>query len=322
MKKVFLIIACMLLTACVENLIHISVLPNGKYSIKYNSIGDKSDLENDDFLHPENTALIKWSSTMTSLEKDSIRPDSLNWERETIVTEPVSQKISFTNSESLIYDIDVIKSEYFFWDNYRFDSTINSLAIDDKYPSIVEFLDIEADSLSWIAPAKEYIIKTSLKEYDNEAKLNTIFREKINNQIDSYFEYAIERKLVEKFDKDSSLILKDALRPIANTLPRNFFKEITILIDEYEKDFTKNTALMNDYFQFNIKLPGIVRQNNAESISGSLLVWSFDFDDIAKDEFKMYANSIRINKLRIQLLLVIIIVGFLGILWNQKLKKK
>ena len=322
MKKVFLIIACMLLTACVENLIHISVLPNGKYSIKYNSIGDKSDLENDDFLHPENTALIKWSSTMTSLEKDSIRPDSLNWERETIVTEPVSQKISFTNSESLIYDIDVVKSEYFFWDNYRFDSTINSLAIDDKYPSIVEFLDIEADSLSWIAPAKEYIIKTSLKEYDNEAKLNTIFREKINNQIDSYFEYAIERKLVEKFDKDSSLILKDALRPIANTLPRNFFKEITILIDEYEKDFTKNTALMNDYFQFNIKLPGIVRQNNAESISGSLLVWSFDFDDIAKDEFKMYANSIRINKFRIQLLLIMIVVGFLGILWNQKLKKK
>ena len=41
---------------------------------------------------------------------------------------------------------------------------------------------------------------------------------------------------------------------------------------------------MNDYFQFNIKLPGIVRQNNAESISGGLLVWSFDFDDIAKDE--------------------------------------
>ena len=322
MKKVLSIIACMLLTACVENLIHISVLPNGKYSIKYNSIGDKSDLENDDFLHPENTALIKWSSTMTSLDKDSIRADSLNWERETIVNEPISQKMSFTNSESLIYDIDVIKREYFFWDNYRFDSTINSLAIDDKYPSIVEFLDIEADSLSWIAPAKEYIIKTSLKEYDNEAKLNTIFREKINNQIDSYFEYAIEKNLVEKFDKDSSIILKDALRPIANTLPRNFFKEITILIDQYEKDFTKNTALMNDYFQFNIKLPGIIRQNNAESISGSLLVWSFDFDDIAKDEFKMYANSIRINKLRIQLLLVIIIVGFLGILWNQKLKKK
>ena len=51
-------------------------------------------------------------------------------------------------------------------------------------------------------------------------------------------------------------------------------------------------------------------------------MWSFDFDIIAKDQFKMYANSIRINKLRIQLLLVMIIVGFLGILWNQKLKKK
>jgi hypothetical protein len=69
-------------------------------------------------------------------------------------------------------------------------------------------------------------------------------------------------------------------------------------------------------------LPGIVRHNNAESISDGLLVWSFDFDDIAKDEFKMYANSIRINKFRIQLLLIMIVVGFLGILWNQKLKKK
>jgi len=323
MRKAFLIIACMLLTACVENLIHISVLSSGKYSIKYSSIGDKADLENHDFLHPENTDLIKWSSTMISLDKsNSIRSDSLNWEKETIITEPINQKMSFTNSESLIYDIDVSKSEYFFWDNYHFNSTINSLAIDDKYPSVVEFLDIEADSLSWIAPAKKYIIQTSLKEYDKSTKLSTIFTEKINNQIDSYFEYATERKLIEKFDKDSSIILKDALKPIANTLPKNFFKEITIFIDTYEKDFKKNTALMNDYFQFNINLPGVIRSNNAQSNSDGLLVWSFDFDNIAKDQFKMYANSIRINKLRIQLLLVMVIVGFLGILWNQKLKKR
>ena len=104
----------MLLTACVENLIHISVLSSGKYSIKYNSIGDKADLENHDFLHPENTDLIQWSSTMISLDKDSIRPDSLNWEKETIITRPINQKMSFTNSESLIYDIDVSKSKYFF----------------------------------------------------------------------------------------------------------------------------------------------------------------------------------------------------------------
>ena len=45
-------------------------------------------------------------------------------------------------------------------------------------------------------------------------------------------------------------------------------------------------------------------------------------DLTTKDQFKMYANSIRINKFRIQLLLGLIIVGFLGILWNKKINKK
>ena len=80
---------------------------------------------------------------------------------------------------------------------------------------------------------------------------------------------------------------------------------------------------MNDYFQFNIELPGLIQKNNARSLSDDgILTWSLDFDDIATDEFKMYANSIRMNKFRIQLLFVLLIGGFLGILWNQKPKKK
>ena len=322
MKRVFLIIACMLMTACVENLIHISVLPDGKYSIKYNSIGDKIDLENKDFVHPKNTELVKWATTMTFLDEKDIFSKDLNWEKETISTEFINKKMSFSDSQSLIYSIDVDKKGYFFWDRYSFKSTVNSLSIDTKYPSIVEYLDIEADSLSWIVPAKKYIIKKSLKEYDKQAELNIIFIERVNNQIDSYFSYAQERELIDKFDKNSSIILKDALKPISTTLPRNFFQDMEIFVDKYEADFLKNTELMNDYFQFNINLPGIVRSNNAQSNSEGLLVWSFDFDNIAKDQFKMYANSIRINKLRIQLLLAMIIVGFLGILWKQKLKRK
>ena len=322
MKRVFLLIVCMLMTACVENLIHISVLPDGKYSIKYNSVGDKIDLENKDFVHPKNSALVKWATTMTFLDEKDVISKNLNWEKETISTEPINKKMSFTDSQSLIYSIGVDKKGYFFWDRYSFKSTVNSLAIDKKYPSIVEYLDIEADSLSWIVPAKKYIIKKSLTEYDKQADLNIIFVERVNNQIDSYFSYAEERELTDKFDKNSSIILKDALKPISMTLPRNFFQDMEIFVDKYEADFLKNTELMNDYFQFNINLPGVIRSNNAQSNSDGLLVWSFDFDNIAKDQFKMYANSIRINKLRIQLLLVMVIVGFLGILWNQKLKKR
>ena len=322
MKKALLIIVCMLMTACVENLIHISVLPDGKFSIKYNSIGDKIDLENKDFVHPKNTESIKWATTMTSLDGKDRLSKNLNWEKETISTEPINQKLSFADSQSLIYSIDIDKKEYFFWDTYSFKSNVNSLAINKKYPSVIEYLDIEADSLSWIVPAKKHIITKSLEDYDKKAQVNSIFKERINNQINSYFSYAKERDLIDKFDINSSIILKDALKPISKNLPRNFFKDMEIFVDKYESEFLKNTALMNDYFQFNINLPGIVRSNNAQSISDGLLVWSFDFDSIARDEFKMYANSIRINKFRIQLLLGLIIVGFLGILWNKKINKK
>lgn len=322
MKKALLIIVCMLMTACVENLIHISVLPDGKFSIKYNSIGDKIDLENKDFVHPKNTESIKWATTMTSLDGKDRLSKNLNWEKETISTEPINQKLSFADSQSLIYSIDIDKKEYFFWNTYSFKSNVNSLAINKKYPSVIEYLDIEADSLSWIVPAKKHIITKSLEDYDKKAQVNSIFKERINNQINSYFSYAKERDLIDKFDINSSIILKDALKPISKNLPRNFFKDMEIFVDKYESEFLKNTALMNDYFQFNINLPGIVRSNNAQSISDGLLVWSFDFDSIARDEFKMYANSIRINKFRIQLLLGLIIVGFLGILWNKKINKK
>ena len=322
MKKALLIIVCMLMTACVENLIHISVLPDGKFSIKYNSIGDKIDLENKDFVHPKNTESIKWATTMTSLDGKDRLSKNLNWEKETISTEPINQKLSFADSQSLIYSIDIDKKEYFFWDTYSFKSNVNSLAINKKYPSVIEYLDIEADSLSWIVPAKKHIITKSLEDYDKKAQVNSIFKERINNQINSYFSYAKERDLIDKFDINSSIILKDALKPISKNLPRDFFKDMEIFVDKYESEFLKNTALMNDYFQFNINLPGIVRSNNAQSISDGLLVWSFDFDNIASNEFKMYANSIRINKFRIQLLLGLIIVGFLGILWNKKINKK
>ena len=322
MKKALLIIVCMLMTACVENLIHISVLPDGKFSIKYNSIGDKIDLENKDFVHPKNTESIKWATTMTSLDGKDRLSKNLNWEKETISTEPINQKLSFDDSQSLIYNIDIDKKEYFFWDTYSFKSNVNSLAINKKYPSVIEYLDIEADSLSWIVPAKKHIITKSLEDYDKKAQVNSIFKERINNQINSYFSYAKERDLIDKFDINSSIILKDALKPISKNLPRNFFKDMEIFVDKYESEFLKNTALMNDYFQFNINLPGIVRSNNAQSISDGLLVWSFDFDNIASNEFKMYANSIRINKFRIQLLLGLIIAGFLGILWNKKINKK
>ena len=117
---------------------------------------------------------------------------------------------------------------------------MNDLRIDEKYPSIVGFLDVEADSLSWLLPAKKYIIDSALLEYEQTLD-NKIFFEKINNQLGSYFDYVKKDSLIEKININSSLIIKDDLKPMINNLPRNFFKDIEPVINFHEKEFEKNT---------------------------------------------------------------------------------
>ena len=285
-----------MLNSCTWNMIQISVLPDGNYSIVYESSGNTLDIENNDFLHPEDTA--KW---LTTLDKNS----NNDIVKKTINVKPVKGKIAFIDEESLNYIINVEKKEYFFWDEYSFSSIVYDLEIDKKYPSIVNFLDIEGDEISWILPAKKYIIKTSLLEYQ-DSLTNDIFFEKINNQITTYFDYVEKDSLIDKIDINSSLIIKDALNPMVNKLPKNFFLEIQPIIDFHENEFEKNTALMNDYFLFNIELPGKMQRHNGENEEG-ILFWEIDFNEIATDNFEMYGKSIIIKKWRILLSIFLVL---------------
>ena len=104
--------------------------------------------------------------------------------------------------------------------------------------------------------------------------------------------------MIDKIDINSSLIIKDALNPMVNKLPKNFFLEIQPIIDFHENEFEKNTALMNDYFLFNIELPGKMQHHNGDNEEG-ILSWEIDFNEIATDNFEMYGKSIIIKKWRI-----------------------
>ena len=308
MKKKFLIILSVMLSSCTWNMIQISVLPDGNYSIVYESNGNRLDIDNNDFLHPEDTA--RW---LTTLKKDS--NDEIV--KKTINVKPIKGKIVFVDEESLNYFINIEKNEYFFWDEYYFSSIVYDLAIDKKYPSIVNFLDVEGDEISWILPAKKYIIKTSLLEYQ-DSFTNDIFFEKINNQITTYFDYVKKDSLIDKVDINASLILKDALNPMINNLPKNFFVELQPIIDFHQNEFEKNTALMNDYFLFNVELPGNITSHNGENEEGKLF-WKIDFNDIATDSFEMHGKSIIIKKWRI---LFFILLLFILPLYKLKAIKK
>ena len=309
------------LVSCVENLVHIQIFDNGSFSVKYSSIGHKSDLLDSDFTHPTNDRKHNW---ITSLHQKSESSEEHIWEKETILSSPTKTKLTFSNSSNLQYDIDVSKNSYFFWDSYTFKSNIKNLEIDLKYPEIVNFLDINEDDLSWLVPAKRYIFSESIKVFRKKNVIDQIIVDRINNQIDAYISYVKEKDYEKEFGRKSSEIFIDALTPMVRRLPKNFFSEMTLIIDDLEKEFEKNTNLMLDGFTFSVAIPGSLRNTNATFVSeiDNTIYWEFDFNDIATSHFNMYAHSIVINNLSLQLFLLIILLAFIGFIWKKRLKKE
>lgn len=309
------------LASCVENLVHIAVFDNGSFSVKYTSIGHKNDLLDSDFSHPKSDDKYTW---VTSLSEKSENVGDHIWEKETILSSPTKTKLTFSNSSSLQYDIDVSKNSYLLWDSYTFQSNIKNLEIDLKYPEIVNYLNINEDDLSWLIPAKRYIFYESIKLYKNKNKIDQAIVDRIKNQIDTYISYVKEKDYEKEFSRKSSEIFIEALSPMSRRLSKSFFTDMTLIIDDLEREFEKNTNLMLDSFTFSVVVPGNLRNTNATFISSldNTVYWEFNFNDIATNHFNMYAHSIVINNLALQIFLLIILLLFAGFIWKKRLKKK
>ena len=314
-------VALFLLTGCVENLINISILNDGSYVVKYTSIGNKSDLIDIDFKHPENDNTLEW---ITSLINNTDSENENIWEKETILSSPTKQKLVFTNSSSLQYDIDVRKKSFFLWTNYYFSSNVKNLEIDKKYPEIGQYLNIDQEDIDWMIPVKRYIFLKSIEIYSEKYTLDQLTVERLDNQLNTYISYIEEKKLEKDLNINASTVFFDAIMPIENQLPSRFISEMTMIINKLEKEFEKNTSLMSDNFTFSVIIPGNVKDSNANneiSDNGSLY-WEFDYNDIATNSFNMYAHSVVINKLLVQLSLLIFLLFFIKVLWKNKQKKE
>jgi hypothetical protein len=317
MIRKIVFIAIFFLTGCVENLVNISVLHDGSYLVKYTSIGSKPDLIDADFKHPESDKNHQWVTTLASNKKEI-------WEKETILSTPTRKKLIFSNSSSLQYDIDISKKSSILWTNYYFHSNIKNLEIDKKYPEIKQYLNIDQNELEWMIPVKKYIFSKGVEQYQKQYSLNDLTVERIDSQLNSYISYVKEKKLEKKFSENSSQIFLDALKPLKKSLPEFFFDEMSIVIDELEKEFQKNTALMSDSFSFSIAMPGTTQNTNSDMLNNEtgVLYWEFDFNDIATNSFNMYAHSLVINNFNIQLLFIVFLLLFIRVLWKRKQNNK
>ena len=131
----------------------------------------------------------------------------------------------------------------------------------------MNYLDIDEDDLSWLVPAKRYIFSESINIFKQKNTIDEIIIDRINNQIDAYISYVEEKDYEKEFNRKSSEIFIDALSPMKRRLPKNFFSDMTIIIDDLEKEFEKNTNLMLDGFTFSVAIPGDLRNTNATFVS-------------------------------------------------------
>ena len=175
-----------------------------------------------------------------------------------------------------------------------------------------------------MVPAKRYIFYESIKLYKNKNKIDQAIVDRIKNQIDTYISYVKEKDYEKEFSRKSSEIFIEALSPMSRRLSKSFFTDMTLIIDDLEKEFEKNTNLMLDSFTFSVVVPGNLRNTNATFISSldNTVYWEFNFNDIATNHFNMYAHSIVINNLALQIFLLIILLLFAGFIWKKRLKKK
>ena len=173
-------------------------------------------------------------------------------------------------------------------------------------------------------PVKRYIFLKSIEIYSEKYTLDQLTVERLDNQLNTYISYIEEKKLEKDLSINASTVFFDAIMPIENQLPSRFISEMTMIINKLEKEFEKNTSLMSDNFTFSVIIPGNVKDSNANneiSDNGSLY-WEFDYNDIATNSFNMYAHSVVINKLLVQISLLIFLLFFIKVLWKNKQKKE
>ena len=88
--------------SCVEHLVTVRVLPDGRYTMKFVTKGDSTDVFNDDFPHP-------FGSTWTTHIETEIKDEETTWIMETsgLLSGPVAFAASENLPVQLAHPIDV-----------------------------------------------------------------------------------------------------------------------------------------------------------------------------------------------------------------------
>ena len=288
MHRYYILLSLLLVSACVEHKFSFHISPDGSYKVHYSAHGDKMDLQDHDFPMPFG---VKWDihSTMEQIEAESYDYTAHRFfKRNENFPETFFRGDSIYLGSILKHPIEVSHFYWFFWERFIFKGRLIGRKVENKYPLVRKFMeDIDNPPDGWVKEALIYLLTETLKRTDLEWNTRPIITAELNHWIEKELQSVNDSTLFEELDYYKNLGLDVIMQPA----PPILYNEMDSIFKTLEDELEITLDLIDDSFEFQLILPGILESNNADSLAGDTLFWSLNLENYLTEDYILTAES-------------------------------
>ena len=297
------LIVPLLSPGCVENIISISIHPDGKSYFKFHSRGDSLDIFDNDFTHP-----IK---TLHNRPQRELKEENSNsWFQTTEVFLDDSLHIFQTAGKPSLgykYESHVLVS--FFKKEFDFRMVFDGRKTKSEYPNLF-FTIINSqslDSAGWAPEAFTTLMKKGLEDLRGDAIIedDRMYNDRMVNHVKNTFEKVEDEDVMEFIRGNKETVISELLKPFK--IDQEFPKMLSDAMEPHEEKLKGTLKLFDDRFTIKLLMPGQPLNTNATEIVNDTLIWNFGIDSLVDGDYTLQANSIIYNFLPFQKLILTII---------------
>jgi len=314
LKIKFSILALLLLVniSCVENVITIQIFPDGQAHLKIVSIGDSTDIMDQDFEHPfydDNNCsyeIYKTDSIWKAISNIVIKDYSFN----------------FTPRNGLAFNFNLNRSAKAISNIYSFQMNIKGRNIKSEYPLLYNAITKnKLDSLIWLPEALTIIIDKALSDLERNMTSDNIEieRPRLVNHFKNSFSRISTFEMLEEIQKNRDTYIRNTLKPFK--VSQKFSDNLSRAMKVHEDRLKASLGLQDDNFVIKLLLPGEPISGNAMSMDKDTLIWKFGIDSLLNQNYDLHAASVITSKEKIQknsILLIFALLMISIILLNRK----
>jgi len=305
-----------LFLSCVEHTFSIQISPDGHYLVKYGAHGDKEDLLDLDVPLPSGYG---WTinSTINDVEAESYDYNAYKqFDKNDLFPQNFYDGDSIYLESLIKHPAKINFYNLFFLKTYSYKSIIESRDVKNRYPLIEDLiLNPEEPPSGWYKEALMYILFQTIDLVNIDWNNRPIIENELKNWKINELDTVSDSVLIDQYEYYKNIGLDIIMQPSSPDL----YNDMDSIFKSLEDELNITLDLIDDTFLFQLTMPGIIEETNADSISNDTLFWSFALEDYMSKDFEMFANS-KINYSQRQKIGLVVLLGILFILLRFKFR--